>query len=329
MVGGVTRIGQLLALARLTAAETLRQPVCLLLTASAVVATALCPLVMLHNFGEDGRLARDGGLAFHMVFGLFVAGYAAASALSREMRSGTAAAVLAKPVPRGVFFLAKYLGVVAVVGVFSVCASLATLLAERTAERFVSRPDLVGYVADRRLSALLLAAPAVAFALAGLINYRTRRSFQSTAFALLPALLAALLIVAGMFDQAGRWAPYDPCVQWRILPASLLVTEALCVLAAIALALSTRLTVVPIMTGSAAVLAAGLLWELAPIHGGWAAAGQAVIPDWQRFWAADWLARGGHVPPAWLLACTVYAVALAAAALAAGALLFEEADVTS
>lgn len=329
MVPPMTRAGQLLVLARLTAAETLRQPVCLLLTASAVAATALCPVLLLHNFGEDGRLARDGGLAFHLVFGLFVAGYAAASALSREMRSGTAAAVLAKPVPRHVFFLAKYLGVAAVVGVFSLCASLATLLAERTAERFVQLPDLVGYVADRRLSALLLGAPAAAFALAGLINYRTRRSFQSAAFFLMPALLLAVLLTAGLFDLAGRWSPYDPRVQWRILPASLLVTEALCVLAAIALALSTRWTVVPVMTASTAVLAAGLLWTPAA-RSGWAAAiGKALVPDWQRFWASDWLARGGHVPASWVLGCTLYAAALTAAALAAGVLLFRDADVTS
>jgi len=41
------------------------------------------------------------------VFGVFVSGYAACVSLAREMRTGTASAVLSKPVSREIFFLAK------------------------------------------------------------------------------------------------------------------------------------------------------------------------------------------------------------------------------
>ena len=68
------RIRQFLTMAGLTAVEAIRQPICLLLTTACVVLTALIPLLTLHNFGEDGKLARDSGLAFHLVFGLLVAG---------------------------------------------------------------------------------------------------------------------------------------------------------------------------------------------------------------------------------------------------------------
>jgi hypothetical protein len=288
-------------------------------------------LLLLHNMGEDGRMARDGGLAFHLVFGVFLAGYAACSALAREIRGGTAATVLAKPVGRGLFFAAKYAGVAAVVALYSACAALATLLAERSAERFVAWSDLIGYVSDRWASAAVLGAPVVAFAAAALLNYRTRRPFQSSAFVLLGLLLLAALLLLGCLDQAGRWAPYDLRVQWRILPASLLVTEALLVFAAAALALSTRLTAVPVLTACAVLLLTGLLWSRggAGTPPAWPLTlARTLVPDWQHFWVADGLARGGRIPPAWIVLCTAYATALTLAALSVGAACFHRVDVT-
>ena len=86
------RVRQFVTLSILTAVEATRQPICLLLTTTCILLTMLTPMLALHNFGEDGRLARDSGLAYQFVFGLFVAAYAACSSLAREMRSGTASA---------------------------------------------------------------------------------------------------------------------------------------------------------------------------------------------------------------------------------------------
>ncbi|MDP6848726.1 MAG: hypothetical protein QGI24_08055, partial [Kiritimatiellia bacterium] len=138
--------------------EAVRQPVCLLLSATCVLLTAIIPMVLMHNLGEDGRIARDSGLAFHLVFGLFISGYAACSSLSREMHSGTAAVVLSKPVDRALFFLAKYAGVTVLVFLFSACACISTLLAERTAERFISNSTLLGYVTDWQTGKMLIGA---------------------------------------------------------------------------------------------------------------------------------------------------------------------------
>ena len=168
------RIRQLLVLARLTAAEAIRQPIYLLLTTTCVILTGLAPFIKLHRFGEDGKLVRDTGLACHFVFGLFVAGYAACSSLAREMRSGTASAVLSKPVSREVFFLAKFLGIAGVTLAFSMCSITATLLAERAAEKFYFTNKLTGYIQDTGTGILLLLAPLAAYFIAGLINYLTK-----------------------------------------------------------------------------------------------------------------------------------------------------------
>src|SRR5262245_13254982 len=99
------------ALTGLTAIEAIRQPIVLLLFTACVALTAITPMILLHAFGEYGKVSRETGLALHFLFGLLVAVQAAGSTLSREVREGTAAAVLSKPVGRTTFFLAKFAGI--------------------------------------------------------------------------------------------------------------------------------------------------------------------------------------------------------------------------
>ena len=91
----VQTLRRLRAIASTTAAELYGQPVVLLLTLGGVAATALIPFLQLHSFGEAGRLARDGGLAYQLVIGLVLAVVAASSSLHDEVANGTAAAALA------------------------------------------------------------------------------------------------------------------------------------------------------------------------------------------------------------------------------------------
>lgn len=323
-------IRQFVSLATLTAIEAIRQPICLLLTTACVLVTAITPLLIMHNFGEGGRLARDGGLAFHFVFGVFVAGYAASSSVSREMRTGTASAVLSKPVGRETFLLAKLVGIVVVILAFSLCAACATLLSERVAEKFVQSPDFSGYVTDRLTGALLLAAPAVAYLLAGLINYFLRRPFESTAFGLLMVCLLVTFLAVGCFDRLGHFAPLDFRVQWRIVPANILIAMALLVLGAIAVALSTRLQTVPTLTICTTIFLLGLVSDF--LFGRRAAesavAGllHGIIPNWQHFWMSDALANGGSIPAVYVLNAGLYALAYTAAALCIGLASFRHAE---
>ena len=325
------RLQPFLTVARLTTVEVLRQPIALMLALCAVVLTALVPLTLMHNFGEDGRLVRDSALAIHFFFGLFFAGYAASAALARELRGGTAAAVLSTPVSREVFFLAKFAGVAAAVLAFSACAALATLLSERVAERFVATAQLTGYVTDWQTGKLLLAAPAAACLAAALRNYRARRPFGSTAFGLLFSAEGLVLLVAGCFDRTGQWAPYHWLVQWRILPVSFLIAVALVVLAAIAITLSTRLPTAPTVAICSALFAVGLVSDylLGQHAGDTPAVGvlYGVVPNWQHFWLADALRAGGSVPPSYVVRAVGYAAAYAAAVLCIGMLLFRHGEI--
>lgn len=326
------RIRQFLALAGLTAIEAIRQPICLLLATSCVLLTALVPVLNLHNFGEDGKLARDSGLAAYFVFGLFLAGYAACSSLSREMRTGTASAVLSKPVGREMFFLAKFVGVACVILAFSVCAGIATLLAERISEKFYTTDTLHGWILDKQTGTLLAAAPFVAYLAAAFVNYRRRRPFGSVAFTFLMLSLVVVMSVSCFFDVEGKPVGFDPQVQWRLVPACLLITMALMVLSAIALAASTRFGTVPTLTICFGLFVLGLMSDFlfgrAAEAGGVAAFVYRVLPNWQHFWLSDALSGGGHIPWAYVASVSGYAGLYLAAVLCFGVLSFRYADMT-
>ncbi|MGQ9662194.1 MAG: ABC transporter permease subunit [Kiritimatiellia bacterium] len=321
------RVRQFRAVACLAFFETLRQPILLLLTGACVGLIALLPLVQMHQFGEEGKLVRDSALALHFVFGLLVAAYSSSSTLAREMRSGTVSVVLSKPIGRELFFLAKYCGTLAVVVFFSACTTLATLLSERVAEKFVSTEHTLSYVTDWRTGSLLLVAPFVACLVAAALNWATDRPFSSTALILLFGYIVGLFFTAGLFERDGTYAPFDLRVEWRILPVSLLVTLGLAVLSAIALALSTRFSTVPTLSLLSGIFLLGLLSDY--LFGGrvWTAWLYGLLPNGQNFWLADALTAEGRVPWSYVARAAGYAAAYTVAALSSGLVCFRHADV--
>lgn len=318
-------------LARLTAIEVIRQPVCLLLTVSCITLIALTPLVLLHHFGEDGKVARDGGLACHLIFGILMVGYSSCSALSREIKNGTASLLLTKPISRHAYFFSKFLGLLLAVFAFSFCATLATLIAERVSEH---RAYGVGHSHEPRIDwiggNLLVASPFVAMLIAGALNYKRKCSFQASAYFLVMGLLVVVFLACGFWDRFARLGGYDLLIDWRILPASLLVTLALCMFAALALSLSTRLATTPTLVVCVLLLLGGLLLDYVlsefTFSAGFAAALRGVVPNWQHFWRADNLIGQGVITWGYVAVAFVYASVYSVAALMLGLVSFSNVD---
>ena len=325
------RLRQFVTLVRLTTVEAMRQPICVLLAASGIFLTAITPLVVIYKFGEDGKLAREGGLAFHMVFGLMIAAYAASTSLARELRSGTAAAILSKPVGRPTLFLAKYGGVAIVTILYSIAAMATTLLSERVDEKFVYTRTMTGSFMDWQTGTLLAAAPFAALLVAAIINYRTRRPFGSSAFVFLLLAVLGVFVLSGCFDRIGRWAPFDYQVDWRLLPAGILVTLALLVFAAIAMGLSTRFNTVVTLVTCVVILMIGLVSDhMLGRHAAdsWLAAGlYRLVPNWQHFWMSDALSGGGRIPWHYVRVATGYAGLYVLAVLCLGLSVFKRVEV--
>lgn len=319
------------ALARMSALEGLRRPVVLLLSLTGIVATVAAPMLLMFVFGEEGQLARDSGLAAHLLFGVFVTAHAAAGALGRERRQGTLDGLLSKPVGRAGLLLAKFAGIATVVTVYSLGAIGATLAAERIAERFVETPAVTGYITDYRLGGLVLLALALACALAGWRNYRTRRAFAAGALTGSVAGVWLVLAAGGWLARGGGFQAFSPLLDLRLLPAGLLVTLALLVLGAVALTLSTRMGESAVTLGMAGVLLLGLIADYLATAPGVPVALRAFTvwcaPDLQHFWRADALLNGGRIEWSYVARAAHYAACYAGGILAIGVFLFRRGEI--
>jgi hypothetical protein len=313
-------VQQFFAIARLTAIEAIRQPVVLLVAIACVALTALLPLLVTHTLGEGERLARDSGLALHFVSGLVLGCLAASASIAREIRRGTAASVLSKPVGRAVFLLSKFAGIAVVMTGFSIAAAIATLMAARVAApRF-------GW--DWSAGTPLLLAPVLACALAGLLNFLAGRPFASNASGLLLLMLVLALAVGAVIGPQPLARAYD----YRILQASALIAIAILVLAAAAVSLSVRLDTIPVLAICSVLFFAGLvsdyLFGRHAERSALALLAHRILPNWQHFWMADAL-TDGRIPWSYVGDAAAYGGLYLAGILCLGILVFGRVEVKS
>src|SRR6266436_5151369 len=88
--------------------ELVRQPVFLLLMTTSAVFEIFLATPFYFAFGDEPKLVKNSTLAVMLLSGLFGAVLSASASLAKEIRSGTALAVLSKPVGRAQFLLAKF-----------------------------------------------------------------------------------------------------------------------------------------------------------------------------------------------------------------------------
>lgn len=319
------RIRQLLALVGLTALETIRQPITLILFSSCLVFIGLIPMLITHTLGEGEKLVRDSALAVHFVCGLVLGSYAACATLSHEIRRGTAAAVLSKPVSRELFFVAKFIGIAAVMLCFSFGITLGTLLTARTVHQT--------FLLDLWATAALLGSVVIAYAGAGCVNFFVRRPFASNAFVMMIVALGMSFILVNFVDEHGQRAAFGSLMSWKLVPASALVAMAIVVLAAIAVSLASRLDAVATLSICSVILLIGLMSDyLFGRHVGeswFASVLYAAVPNWQHFWAIDALSGNADIPMAYLVDAASYGLLYLAAVLCFGMVAFRHMEVSA
>lgn len=303
----------------------MQQPAVLLLTLGGIAATALIPMLHLHDFGEPGQLARDGGLAYLLTIGLIMASAAASFALHAEIVGGTSAAAISKPVNRDVFLLGKFAGVGLLLVRFWFCMLAAILLAARVPTAL----HRSGWrAADVCAQYLPLAVIPVALMAAGFLHHRRRARFGVAAFNALMVLLGVSLCLLLCLGPDGGWAPGWSRLDWRILPASLLVLGTLLIFTALATAMSTRLKPGITLIVCLSVLGIGLASDTlqAPSVPLPLRAAAHLAPNLQNLWLADALTHGGRIPGGYFWSAMAYAAAWCVAALGAGMWSFRKHD---
>jgi len=307
--------------------ELIRQPVFLLLMTGSVVFEIFLAVPYYFALGDEPKLVENSALAVMLLSGLFGAVLSASSSLAREIRVGTALAVLSKPIGRAQFLLGKYAGLAAALVLLTYVNLLGVLLCSKMAFDAYGSTDLAAL-------GIFGAGVTLAYALGGFSNFFLRRPFVSDAVMALVvmATLAAFIIIR--FTQQQESLGTMAQVDWRLVPAGILILFAVWILAALALACSTRLDTIPTLAVCSAFFLIGLMsdylfGERAEAGHWWASTLYTVIPNWQLFWLADALDMGkstfhwDYVAKAF-----GYTVGYAGAALAIGTALFEERELS-
>jgi len=307
--------------------ELVRQPVFLLLMTSSAIFTVFLATPYYFAFGDEPKLVKNSTLAVMLLTGMLGAVLGASASLAREIRAGTALAVLSKPVGRTQFLLAKYAGVAAAITVMAYVNLAACLLASRMAF------DAYGST-DKFALGLFILGMLVAYGLGGFSNFFLRRPFVSDTLFCLVILVTVAFIGINFFNKDGQSQAFGTGVDWRMVPAGILVLFALWILAGLALACSTRLDMIPTLTVCSAFFILGTMSDYVfgrPAQSGswWATVLYAVMPNWQLFWLVDAL-ETGKTTFHWdyVVKALGYVVAYVGAALAVAVALFEERELS-
>ena len=232
--------------------ELVRQPIFLLLMTSSAAFEIFLATPYYFAFGDEPRLVKNSTLAVILLAGLFGAVLSASASLAHEIRTGTALAVLSKPVGRMQFLLAKYAGLTAALALLTYVNLVAALVASRMAF------DAYGST-DVKAVAIFSAGIVVAYALGGFSNFFLRRPFVSNAvFALLVMVTLAAFAIF-YFTTQKQSSNEMAAVDWRLVPAAVLILFALWILAALALACSTRFDMIPTLAICSALFLLGIM----------------------------------------------------------------------
>jgi len=333
-----------LALTLNTARDIIRQPVIVILTAACIITMGMLPVIAVFAFGQEERIIRDGTVASCFVYGLFLVVSSSIASISKQIRSGTAGSVLAKPVSRELFFAATYCGILLVCLLFVAIAVMSAMLSVRMA--------LEGIYTDWLVGAIFGSSVLLAFVGAAAANYRGQNFYSALFKALFICLLTALFIVAflkpgaGFIQLGGNNQECAYCrehalhaavlghfgefIQWRLAPVSLLLFGALSMLSAIAVALSTRFAPVAVFSCCCLVFILGLIADylLFTVAGGGLLAGlcAVILPNWQCLWIDEAFDLSGAVTPGYILKACVYAGFYISGVLCLGILSFNRTD---
>ncbi len=308
--------------------EVVQQPVFLLLMTCSAFFCVFLSIVPYFGFGDDVQIVKTSLLAVSLITGLLGAVLCASSSVAREIRSGTALAVLSKPVGRARFVLGKYLGLSCALSILTYTNLIACLLASRMAY------DAYGSADTFSFGVYCFGGLLASYVIGGFLNYFLQVRFVFTTVIALVALTTSMFAIILSTEAATTGASADPrTVDWRLIQASVLLFFAVLILTALALACSTRLELLPTLAVCSGVLFIGLMSDwlfLEKTEEGiwWASLLYTVIPNWQNFWLADVLSGKETIPLAYLGQAFLYLLGYTGATLMVALWLFEDRELT-
>jgi len=332
--------GQLLTIARNTFQESIRQPIFSVLIFIAGILLVMNPSLAAYTLDDDNKLLIDLGLSTLFVSGLLLAAFTATGVLVTELEQRTVLTVVSKPVARPLFIAGKFLGIAAAIGVAYWVLTTIFLLTvrhqvmQRASDSFDGPVITFGLLGA--ISALVLAT---------LANYLYRWVFTATFVVLLSGLgtlawLLVLLIGKGWEFQHPA-TDFDP----QLMGGLFMIFQAVLILTAVAIAVSTRLGQVMTLLVCIGVFILGLVSDY--LGTGVRQRLEAMIdpglltqlvhqvaevlfraaPNLQFLWPADAINQGHDIPLSHLALVSGYTALYIVAVLALAVALFQQRDV--
>jgi hypothetical protein len=306
----------------------LSDPVYLVLLLCMLVLMALFASLPTFNFGEELRLIRDQSLALCFLGGCIVAVVGAATALVRDMRSGTVSILLSRPVSSLSFVLGKWTGIAGAIALYQVTATVACLWATRLIGTGGHGEHL-----DMLALALYAAAIVVALGLVALKHYFMGGWYVWQASLAVCGSFVLAFLVLNFLGGDGRLQPFGLGVNWPTAQACLLLLLAQLLFSALLLPVAIEGGMVSVMVAGVVFFFAGLLAEhllAAALPPGWLATTvKALVPNWQVFWISDFLAtERPRLAPGFVAACLAHTALYSTACLLIAALLFNRRELT-
>lgn len=311
--------------------ETIRQPIYGVLLWVGVGLLILNPSLAGFSLesGGDIKIAKDVGLATLLMYGLFVSAFSATSVITREIESFTVLTVVSKPVNRPLFLLGKYLGVCGaiLVGYYFLCLVFFMTLRHGVMETASDQYDMPVFLFGGMAILISLIA-------AGFGNYVYGWHFPTALTAwVVPLGTVALGIVLFVSKE---WQFQSPATDFGDMQMVYAVTMCFCgvlILAAFAVALSTRFSQVVTLLLCVGVYIVGLL---ADYYFGRAAMDDsawifsllyAIVPNFQFFWSGDAITQEQTIPAMQVVRVAGYAVLYSLGILSLGVAMFETREV--
>ncbi len=233
-----------LSIAHNTCRECIRQPIFIVILLTCVAIIGLYPAMALFVFRGQQKLVTDGSLASILLFGQICAVLCASHSISREIETGTVQIILAKPIGRMQFFLAKLVGVWGAISLFFLICALPVLISLKAAtDQFRFDPYLFSGIFVGILAACVFGAAR---------NYYARKPFPSAAAT---GLAAYMLIFGTIAFFMPKWNSFS--YEWKEGPAYfnaevakelILIYAAIVVMASLATTLSAFLKLAANMT---------------------------------------------------------------------------------
>jgi ABC-type Na+ efflux pump permease subunit len=280
----------------------------------------------MYTMSDDNKLLREIGLSTLFLASLFIAIFSASSAVSTEIENKTISTVLTKPVQRPIFIIAKFLGVIAAVGLAHYICTIALLMAIRHGVL-----ESVSDTHDWTVVAAAAGTVATSLLLSAFFNYAYDWKYTSTAIVLMAMFATFAITFLALIDRQWKFNPHDNRISSVDIYGSILLLLAAMIIAALAVALSARFNIVVTLSACIGVFLLGLISDY--VFGRfaqtqlWAKVGRLIVPNLQVFWISDAIYEGSQVPLKYVLISASYAICYTAAILSLAVAIFQRRQV--